>query len=135
VLPEALDAALLGEGGIDLFLLASGASDGHVAFSTPGSDPDGTSRIVALAEDTRRDNLATFPGFRSLDEVPTHGVWVGLGTISKLAREAVMVLTGAHKRASAERIVAAGGFDPDWPATIVHRCRGAQLWLDREASP
>ena len=122
-------------GGVDVFLLASGASDGHVAFNPPGSDPDGKSRVAALAEATRADNLATFPAFASLDEVPRHGVSVSLGTISTLAHEAILVLTGAHKREAARRVLTATGFDPAWPATIVHRCRQAQLWLDRAASP
>ena len=34
----------------------------------------------SYAESKRRDNLATFPGFASLDEVPERGVSVGLGT-------------------------------------------------------
>ena len=47
----------------------------------------------------------------------------------------LMVLTGAHKRLSAGRILNAEAFDPDWPATIIHDCRAGQLWLDREATP
>jgi glucosamine-6-phosphate deaminase len=132
--PEAFDAELAAAGGVDLFLLASGASDGHVAMNPPGSDPDGRSRVVALAETTRADNLATFKGFASLAEVPRHGVSVGLGTIAALAREAVMVVTGAHKREAARRLLAASAFDPAWPATILHRCRGARLWLDEAAA-
>jgi glucosamine-6-phosphate deaminase len=132
--PEAFDAELAAAGGVDLFLLASGASDGHVAMNPPGSDPDGLSRVVALAETTRADNLATFPGFASLAEVPCDGVSVGLGTIAALAGEAVMVVTGADKREAARRLLAATDFDPAWPATILHRCRGARLWLDEAAA-
>ncbi len=35
--PAAYDRRIAAAGGIDLFLLASGASDGHVAFNPPGS--------------------------------------------------------------------------------------------------
>src|SRR5690606_13344298 len=80
--PAAYDAEIADAGGIDLFLLASGASDGHVAFNPPGTPADSITRIVPLAETTRRDNLKTFPDFRSLDEVPRHGVSVGLATIA-----------------------------------------------------
>src|SRR5215813_3081292 len=110
--PAEYDARLSDAGGVDLFLLASGASDGHVAFNPPGSSRDGGTAIVALAEETRQDNLATFPAFKSLDEVPTHGVSVGLGTIARLSREAVLVMHGAGKRDSAARVGAASGFDP-----------------------
>ena len=71
--PADYDRRISDAGGIDFFLLASGASDGHVAFNPQGSPADSITRIVTLAEQTRRDNLATFPDFASLDEVPRHG--------------------------------------------------------------
>lgn len=113
-------------GGIDVFLLASGASDCHVAFLPPGSSLDGTTSVVRLAESTRRDNLATFPEFASLDDVPTQGVSVGLGTIAG-ARRLRLVLHGPDKRTAAERILARDHFDPSLPATIVHEHPDAQI--------
>ena len=71
--PEAFDERIAAAGGIDVFLLASGASDGHVAMLGPGAPRDGRTAVVDLAETTRRDNVATFPEFRSLDEVPSAG--------------------------------------------------------------
>jgi glucosamine-6-phosphate deaminase len=130
--PAAYDDAIAQVGGIDVFLVASGASDGHVAFNPPGTPAESTSRIVALAETTRRDNLQTFPQFRGLEEVPTHGVSVGLATIAA-AREVVMVLHGAGKGLSLRRLIDSADFDPAWPATILHRCRGAVLHADRAA--
>lgn len=132
--PAEYDARLQDAGGIDLFLLASGASDGHVAFNPPGSPLDGATSIVALSEETRQDNLATFPQFRSLDEVPTHGVSVGLGTIARLSQEAILVMHGAGKRESARRVQAAAGFDPAWPATLIHECRRGRVYLDKAAA-
>src|SRR5688500_212688 len=38
--PAAYDARIADAGGIDYFILASGASDGHVAFNQPGSARD-----------------------------------------------------------------------------------------------
>ena len=115
--------------------MASGASDGHVAFRPPGSDLDGATSIVRLAETTRRDNMATFPEFRSLDEVPRAGVSVGLGTISGLSRSVRLVLVGAGKQTAAARVLAAAGYDPSWPATFIHRCPGPEIWLDDAAQP
>src|SRR3954471_19513220 len=83
--PPAFDERIAAAGGIDLFLLASGASDGHVAFLPPGSPLEGRTSVVELAETTRRDNLATFPAFPGLDDVPRHGVTVGLATIASAA--------------------------------------------------
>jgi glucosamine-6-phosphate deaminase len=131
--PAAYDARIAAAGGIDLFLLASGASDGHVAFNGPGSPLDGGTRVVRLAESTRRDNVATFPGFASADEVPEHGVSVGLGTIAA-ARAARLVLHGAEKRAAARRVTGAEAFDPDWPATVIHTFGDGEIWLDEAAA-
>lgn len=133
--PAAYDRQISEAGGIDLFLLASGASDGHVAFNPPGSTLDSGTRIIPLAETTRRDNLGTFPQFRSLDEVPRHGVTVGLGTIARQSLSVVMVLTGGHKREAAKRLLSVRRFTPDWPASMVYECANAAIFLDDDAAP
>jgi glucosamine-6-phosphate deaminase len=128
------DEQIESAGGIDVFLLASGASDGHVAFLPPGSPRDGRTSVVELAETTRRDNLVTFPEFRTLDEVPTHGLSVGLGTISA-ARSLRLVLHGVDKRRAARRLLALDRFDPSWPASVVHDHPDAVIYVDEEAYP
>lgn len=131
--PEAYDARLDAAGGIDLFLLASGASDGHVAFNPPGSPRASRSRVIPLSEDTRRDNLQTFPTFGTLDQVPHHGVSVGIDTIVR-SKAAVMVVLGAGKRLTLARMRAATGYEPDWPATLIHECAGGEIHADAEAA-
>lgn len=131
--PARYDARIAEGGGIDFFLLASGASDGHVAFNPPGSPRDSQTRVVALSEQTRRDNLQTFPAFGSIDAVPRQGVSVGIATITA-ARAGVMVLTGASKRESLRRILKAERYDPQWPATVVHEFAAGEILADREAA-
>ena len=131
--PEAYDARIAGAGGIDFFLLASGASDGHVAFNPPGSPRDSRTRVVALSEQTRRDNLQTFPAFGKLDAVPKHGVSVGIATITA-ARAAALVLTGKSKRNSFSRVMKAESYDPDWPATVIHEFAAGEIIADEEAA-
>ena len=128
------DMRLADAGGIDLFLLASGAGDGHIAFNPPGSPRDSRSRVVELAAQTRRDNLATFPDFKSLDEVPTHGITIGIASIADLSKAAAMIVWGEGKRTACRRISQAGTYDPSWPATIVVECRNAELHADRDAA-
>jgi glucosamine-6-phosphate deaminase len=130
--PAAYDALIDGAGGVDLFLLASGATDGHVAFVPPGSPRNGRTSVLAIAESTRRDNLMTFPEFVSIDEVPTLGVSVGLGTIAA-SRAVRLVLHGAAKRFATKRLLALEAFDASWPASIVHEWRNAEIWVDEEA--
>jgi glucosamine-6-phosphate deaminase len=129
----AYDQQLEDEGGIDLFLLASGASDGHVAFNPPGSAVDSATRIVELADTTRSDNLYTFPDFSGLSEVPTHGVTIGLGSISRLSRSVALVCSGEHKRRTVAHVLSAQDFDLDWPATIIHACADGQILVDKAA--
>lgn len=131
--PAAYDARIAGAGGIDLFLLASGAGDGHVAFNPPGTHPDSLTRIVALAEQTRRDNLATFPDFAGLPAVPRHGVTVGIATIAR-ARACAMIVWGADKRRAYQRLAAATAYDPTWPATVWTTCPDATLYTDHAAT-
>jgi glucosamine-6-phosphate deaminase len=126
--PPAYDDRIADAGGIDLFLLASGASDGHVAMLGPGAPRAGRTSVVPLAESTRRDNLATFPEFDSLGDVPTQGISVGLATIAD-ARALRLVIHGEDKRGAIERLLSYDGFDPEWPASIVHDHDDAQILI------
>jgi glucosamine-6-phosphate deaminase len=131
--PAAYETRIADAGGIDFFLLASGATDGHVAFNQPGAPRDSHTRVVPLSETTRRDNLKTSPSFGALKNVPLKGVTVGIDTIAS-AREAVMVVWGASKRLTLQRIVAASGYDPTWPATVIHECPLREIVADADAS-
>lgn len=131
--PAAYDARIADAGGIDFFLLASGASDGHVAFNPPGSPRDSRTRVVELSEETRRDNLQTFPAFGTLAEVPHHGVGVGIDTIAS-AKEAAMVVWGKGKRATLARMLRASRYEPEWPATVIHECARREIVSDAEAA-
>ena len=131
--PGRYETRIAEAGGIDFFILASGATDGHVAFNPPGSPRDSRTRVIALSEQTRRDNLQTFPAFGSIDAVPRYGVSVGIATITE-ARSAVMVLTGSSKRESLERVANAERYDPQWPATVIHEISSGEILADREAT-
>ncbi|MHB9130267.1 MAG: 6-phosphogluconolactonase [Armatimonadota bacterium] len=132
--PAEYDLRIQQAGGIDIFLIASGASDGHVAFNPPGSGRDATSRVVPLAESTRRDNLATFPQFTGLHEVPSFGVTIGIGSITDLSRQVILVIHGTHKQYAVRQLATYGDFHPAWPATIIYRCAQKRVVLDEAAA-
>ncbi|MCG7505350.1 6-phosphogluconolactonase [Mesorhizobium retamae] len=132
--PDTYDGRIAAAGGIDFFILASGAGDGHIAFNPPGTSRQATSRIVEMGEQTRRDNLATFPEFTSLEEVPRHGITVGVASIVQLSAAAGMIVWGSGKQATCRRLAEATTYDPAWPATIVAECRGGELHADRSAA-
>lgn len=100
-------------GGVDVQLLGIG-SDGHLAFNEPGSSLASRTRIKTLTHETRADN-ARF--FGSLDEVPTHVLTQGLGTILE-ARHLLLIATGAGK---AEALAAAveGPVSASCPASVL----------------
>jgi glucosamine-6-phosphate deaminase len=131
--PADYDNKIDDAGGIDFFLLASGATDGHVAFNPPGSSRDSKTRIIKLSEETRRDNLQTFPDFGVIDNVPRYGISVGIDTIAK-ARQKSMVVWGSGKALTLKRIVAATKYEPDWPATVVHEGSGGEILADSAAT-
>jgi glucosamine-6-phosphate deaminase len=131
--PAAYDAKIADAGGIDYFILASGASDGHVAFNPPGSARDSRTRIIQLSEETRRDNLQTFPSFGTLGAVPSHGISVGIDTIAS-AKESAMIVWGAGKRLTLTRIRSAERYEPEWPATVIHECAVREILTDTDAA-
>lgn len=132
--PDQYDARIESAGGVDIFILASGASDGHVAFNPPGADVSSRTRIVELPDSTRRDNLATFPTFGgNLENVPRHGLTVGIGTIKSVSKSVLMLVHGTDKGLAAAHLSGAEGYDPSWPATIFADCREPRLFIDRAA--
>jgi glucosamine-6-phosphate deaminase len=130
--PPAYDARIAVAGGIDVFILASGASDGHVAFNPPGSPRESRTRIIPLSEETRRDNLQTFPAFGALSAVPHHGISVGIETIAS-AKEAMMLVWGAGKRLTLGRMRGTDRYDPAWPSTVIHECGTGEILADVDA--
>jgi len=79
-------------GGVDLQVLGIGRT-GHVGFNEPGSSFASLTRVKTLTEQTRLDNARFFD---SIDEVPTHCVTQGLGTIMR-AKHLVLLAFGSAK--------------------------------------
>lgn len=86
------DRSIEESGGIDLQILGIG-SDGHIGFNEPSSSLSSRTRIKTLTRTTREDNARFFD---TLDDVPTHVLTQGLGTILD-ARHLVMVACGENK--------------------------------------
>ena len=131
--PETYDLLIKKLGGIDIFLLASGSSDGHVAFNNYYSKINQRTHITKLSSKTRNDNMRTFSNFKKLSEVPKHGLTVGLKTISSLSKRVILVLTGKEKRLAFKTLVALKKFDITWPASIIFKCKKYQIYADKRA--
>lgn len=121
---NAIDSA----GGVDIQLLGIGRT-GHIGFNEPGSSLMSDTRVKTLAAQTRIDN-ARF--FESLDDVPTHCITQGLGTILR-ARRLVLLAFGEAK---AEVIAGAleGPLTASLPASVIQLHRRAMVIIDESAA-
>jgi glucosamine-6-phosphate deaminase len=115
-------------GGVDVQVLGIGAN-GHLGFNEPGSALTSRTRVKRLSDRTRRDN-ARF--FRGIDDVPTHCVTQGLGTILS-ARRLVLVATGDVK---AEAVSAAleGPLTASVPGSVLQWHPDTVVCLDEAAA-
>jgi glucosamine-6-phosphate deaminase len=124
----AYEARIAELGGVDVQVLGIGAN-GHLGFNEPGSALTSRTRVKRLSDRTRRDN-ARF--FRGLDDVPTHCVTQGLGTILE-ARRLVLVATGDAK---ADAVAAAleGPLTASVPASVLQWHPDTVVCLDEAAA-
>ena len=115
-------------GGIDVQVLGIG-SDGHLAFNEPGSSLASRTRIKTLTAQTRKDNARFFD---SPDEVPTHVLTQGLGTILE-ARHLLLIVTGEGK-AGAVAAAAEGPVSASCPASVLQLHPHVTVLLDPAAA-
>ncbi|WP_457962458.1 glucosamine-6-phosphate deaminase [Arthrobacter sp. D1-29] len=115
-------------GGIDLQLLGIG-STGHIGFNEPTSSLSSRTRIKTLTPQTRKDN-ARF--FTSPDEVPTHCLTQGLGTIMD-AKEVVLIAQGRSKAKAIAGLIE-GPVSAMCPGSVLQMHPQATVILDEEAS-
>jgi glucosamine-6-phosphate deaminase len=125
---ERYEALIAAAGGIDLQFLGIG-SDGHLAFNEPGSSLASCTRIKTLTAQTRKDN-ARF--FRSPDEVPTHVLTQGIGTILR-ARHLLLIVTGEAK-AGAVAAAVEGPVSASCPASALQLHPHVTVLLDAAAA-
>ena len=125
---ERYEALIEAAGGIYVQLLGIG-SDGHLAFNEPGSSLASRTRIKTLTAQTRKDN-ARF--FGSAEEVPTHVLTQGLGTILR-ARHLLLIATGDGK-ADAVAAAVEGPVSASCPASVLQLHPHATLLVDPAAA-
>lgn len=124
----AYEAAIEVAGGVDVQILGIGAN-GHIGFNEPTSSLASRTRIKTLTPKTREDNARFFD---SLEQVPTHCVTQGLGTIMR-AERIVLVAQGERK---AEAIAAAveGPVTASCPASILQHHEHVTVVIDEGAA-
>ena len=122
------DAAIRAAGGIDVQILGIGAN-GHIGFNEPTSSFASRTRIKTLAPSTRDANARFFD---SPEQVPTHCMTQGLGTILE-ARELVLVAQGPSKAAAVAAAVE-GPLSSFVPGSALQLHEHATVVVDEEAA-
>lgn len=114
-------------GGIDIQILGIG-SNGHIAFNEPFTNIDEKTHIVELTENTIKDNSRFF---KSINEVPTKAITMGLNTILQ-SKEIFLIATGKNKSMAVKKILE-GKYDPSCPASCLNlaKCK-VHVYIDDE---
>lgn len=131
--PDPYHAAALYEekisaSGVAIQLLGVGVN-GHIGFNEPTSALQGPTKVQALHPQTIKDN-ARF--FNSLEEVPTHAMTQGLGTITR-AENIVLVATGMAK-ADAIWGIAEGPLTAMCPGSVLQLHPNVTIVVDEAAA-
>ena len=114
-------------GGIDVQILGIG-TNGHIAFNEPGTDFNGRTAIVDLAQETLDANARFFD---TIEEVPTQAITMGIQSIME-ADEIIMLVSGANK-AEALAQVLNGEVTEDFPASILQKHNKVTIIADEAA--
>lgn len=114
-------------GQIDLQLLGLG-HNGHIGFNEPAEELTGPTHIVKLEERTRQANARYFP---SIDEVPTHAITMGIGTILQ-AKQILLMAKGADKAEVVARALR-GPITTKCPASLLQTHPNVVVVLDQAA--
>ena len=124
------DAAVEAGGGFDLAVLGLGPN-GHLGFNEPPIERDAPTRLVPLTPASLRSNARYWGGE---DNVPREALTCGLASMLE-AREILLVVSGAHKRAILRETLAPMP-SADVPASWLQSATGEVVVLaDREALP
>jgi len=134
--PENFDKFIKNLGGVDLFLVATGAEDGHVAICGPATPLDSRTRILQLPEAMREYNFKRY--IRALkgdkNNMPRYAVSVGLKTILD-SRKLLFIAHGNEKARIIEIFYKAKKFDKNYPITFLWKAREkTELCIDKAAA-
>ncbi|MCM3274011.1 glucosamine-6-phosphate deaminase [Paenibacillus elgii] len=121
------DSLLEEYGQIDLQLLGLG-HNGHIGFNEPDATLEGGTHLVELKESTRSANARFFD---KPEQVPTHALTMGVGTILK-AKMILLVVRGADKAEIVQRALQ-GPITTDCPASLLQTHPHVVVLLDSEA--
>ena len=126
--PSAYDKEIAAAGGVDLQLLGIG-NNGHIGFHEPGTPFGSLTHVVELTESTREANKRFF---KSIDEVPTHAVTMGVKTVMQ-ARSIILMAIGPAKAPIMKEMLQ-GPVTEKVPASVLQLHPDVTVYMDFEAA-
>ena len=120
--------ALLGKMQQSVQLLGLG-SNGHIAFNEPGTSFDSTTHIVALTENTIKDNSRLFD---DISEVPTKAITMGIKNIMNAKK--ILVIASGKNKAQAVYNMVKGPVAESSPASVLQNHEDVVVVVDKDAA-
>jgi glucosamine-6-phosphate deaminase len=114
--------------GLDLQLLGLGLN-GHVGLNEPGSKLTDRTRVVEIAELTRKSNLVYF---NDISEVPSSALTFGLANLLQ-DKELWLIVTGSKKAEIVKKVVE-GEVSTEVPASLLKNHKNLNIFLDPDAA-
>ena len=125
---EMYDADIRAAGGIDLQLLGIG-NNGHIGFNEPLTPFTSLTHIVKLTDSTREANKRFF---KSIDEVPTHAVTMGIHTV--LQAKSIILMAFGEGKADIIKKTIEGKPSIAVPASLLQLHEDVEIYLDEAAA-
>lgn len=114
-------------GGIDLQLLGIGVN-GHIGFNEPYTPFDSLTHVTELTQETKDANAKYFA---SPEQVPSHAMTMGIGTIMR-SRRIILLISGKNKAEILAKLLESE-VSESLPASILKTHPQATLIADQDA--
>lgn len=112
----------------DLQLLGIG-SNGHIAFNEPSTPFDSTTHVVALTENTIKDNSRLFD---DISQVPTQALSMGIKNILNAKR--ILIVANGKNKAQAVLDMVKGPVCESCPASVLQTHPDVTVIVDKDAA-
>ena len=118
--PETFDEQIAEMGGVDYFIVAVGAHDGHVAMRGSGTNLSSRTSLISIPESVRDYNFEKLHSYFDEDKgkVPYQGISIGLRTILD-SKKLLFVAHGPEKAGIVRKLYDAKKFDKSLPITFL----------------
>lgn len=119
---------IIAEHPIDIQVLGIGRN-GHIGFNEPGTPFDETTHVVELTESTIEANKRYFD---KVEDVPTHALSMGIGSIMQSKK--ILLLAFGDAKADAIKGMIEGPVTEDLPASVLQNHSDVIVIIDEEAA-